>query len=273
MGFGTPENRKKFNGIEQNTDLDLNIYEAFYRNLDPQIGRFLQIDPKIESAEAWSPYSAMLNNPIRYVDPLGDSTIPTTSLANWGNIKLPPSEDLNQFALVRYGIVAPRVDPRPFSEQVKGDLLLAGIFASAFGVGIVADLIAGGTAVSETTNAEAKGENSGSKILGEIGAKAEKETGSYTNTHESGRTYSGKGNQKRAAASARRVSRENNDPHTETDYSPAQNDREAFKQEDRRIEKNGGVENPGNYNKINSPGRKYNLQDAIKEGIKNKIKI
>jgi RHS repeat-associated protein len=76
LNFGEPENKKGFNGIEHTTDLDLNQYDAFYRTLDPQIGRFLQIDPKIESAEAWSPYSAMLDNPIRYADPLGDSTVP-----------------------------------------------------------------------------------------------------------------------------------------------------------------------------------------------------
>jgi len=76
LNFGSPENKKKFNDIEETRELDLNQLDAFYRTLDPQIGRFLQIDPKIESAEAWSPYSAMLNNPIRYSDPLGDSTIP-----------------------------------------------------------------------------------------------------------------------------------------------------------------------------------------------------
>ncbi|OQP38895.1 hypothetical protein A4H97_19520 [Niastella yeongjuensis] len=70
------ENKKQFNGIEHTTDLDINQYDAFYRTLDPQIGRFLQIDPKIESAEAWSPYTAMLNNPILHADPLGDSSVP-----------------------------------------------------------------------------------------------------------------------------------------------------------------------------------------------------
>jgi RHS repeat-associated protein len=68
-----PANKYKFNSIEQNNDFDLNMYDAFFRNLDPQIGRFWQIDPKLESAESWSPYAAMLNNPIRYSDPLGDS--------------------------------------------------------------------------------------------------------------------------------------------------------------------------------------------------------
>ncbi len=69
-------NRNKFNGIEETKDLGLNQYDAFYRTLDPQIGRFLQVDPKIESADGVTPYSAMLNNPVRNADPLGDSTIP-----------------------------------------------------------------------------------------------------------------------------------------------------------------------------------------------------
>jgi RHS repeat-associated protein len=69
------ENRKKFNGIEYTSEFDLIFYETFYRTLDPQTGRFFQIDPKVESAEAWSPFSAMLNNPILNADPLGDSSI------------------------------------------------------------------------------------------------------------------------------------------------------------------------------------------------------
>ena len=91
FNFAGAENNKKFNSIEHNKDFDLNMYEAFYRNLDPQIGRFWQIDPKLESAEAWSSYVAMLNNPIRYPDPLGDSTIkpkwhpPMSSIQTNGN--------------------------------------------------------------------------------------------------------------------------------------------------------------------------------------------
>ena len=56
---GGLENKKKYNGIEFDTDLDLNLYEAFYRDLDPQTGRFLQIDPKTEGQETESPYSSM----------------------------------------------------------------------------------------------------------------------------------------------------------------------------------------------------------------------
>jgi RHS repeat-associated protein len=150
LAFGGAENKKKFNGIEQNTDFDLNIYDAFYRNLDPQIGRFLQIDPKIESAEAWSPYSAMLCNPIRYIDPLGDSTIPI--------------DKVNPWALAKLGVVVPKDDGKSLWEGVKSDLKLAGIFASAFGAGFIADAIILGNVVSEAPSSVTASENLGTGI-------------------------------------------------------------------------------------------------------------
>ncbi|WP_142686752.1 DUF6443 domain-containing protein [Chitinophaga polysaccharea] len=71
-GANYPENRKKYNGIEYTSELDLDIYDAQLRNLDPQIGRWNQIDPKIENMEMWSPYVSNYDNPIRYNDFLGD---------------------------------------------------------------------------------------------------------------------------------------------------------------------------------------------------------
>ncbi|MGO4291516.1 DUF6443 domain-containing protein [Chitinophaga sp. RAB17] len=71
-GANYAENRKKYNGIEYTNELDLDIYDAQLRNLDPQIGRWNQIDPKIENMEAWSPYASNYDNPIRYNDFLGD---------------------------------------------------------------------------------------------------------------------------------------------------------------------------------------------------------
>ncbi len=69
---GGIEIKKKYNGIEFENDLDLNTYDAYYRELDPQTGRWWQIDPKIESMEAWSSYASNYDNPITYSDPLGD---------------------------------------------------------------------------------------------------------------------------------------------------------------------------------------------------------
>ena len=94
------------------------------------------------------------------------------------------------------------------------------------------------------------------------GEKYRTEVGSYTNTHESGRTYSGKGTRQRSQISGAREARVNNDPHIATDFTPAKNNREAFKDESRRIDAHGGPKSTNNYNRIESPGKKYRKQDG-----------
>ena len=70
---GSLANKFKYNGIELNEDLGVEDYDAHFRTLDPQTGRWWQIDPKIEQGqEIFSPYNSMSDNPILRTDPLGD---------------------------------------------------------------------------------------------------------------------------------------------------------------------------------------------------------
>ena len=89
-----------------------------------------------------------------------------------------------------------------------------------------------------------------------------KETGSYTNTHESGATYDGKGSKARSQESGQRVEAETGDKHTATEWKASKNDREAFKDESHRLDAHGGPDSSANHNKIDSPGKKYRQQDG-----------
>lgn len=88
------------------------------------------------------------------------------------------------------------------------------------------------------------------------------ESGSYTNTHESGKKYHGKGKRKRSQKSGRRQARKHKDAHVSTDYTDAESDREGFKDESRRIDDDGGVDSDSNYNDRESPGKKYRKEDG-----------
>jgi RHS repeat-associated protein len=69
--FGRVGNKKKYNGIELGKALDLNVYDAQFRELDPQVGRWWQIDPKTDEMYRWSTYASNFDNPIRFEDHLG----------------------------------------------------------------------------------------------------------------------------------------------------------------------------------------------------------
>jgi RHS repeat-associated protein len=91
-GVGKVENKKKYNGYEESKDFDLNLYETFYRLHDPQLGRFWQLDPKPNDFEGL--YTAMGNNPIKFNDLLGDTTI----FYNTSGAELLKETDGNKYA-------------------------------------------------------------------------------------------------------------------------------------------------------------------------------
>ncbi len=86
-------------------------------------------------------------------------------------------------------------------------------------------------------------------------------TGAYRNDHTQG-PYIGKGDEKRAAESARRIEKETGDPLVSTTTHDAPTDRDSFKLESQMLDDAGGPKSSSNYNKIESPGKKYRQEDG-----------
>ena len=70
---GFIENRRKYQSNEYIKDLGLNWMDFNNRQYDPQLGRFLAVDPLADKSgqEIRSPYAAMGNDPVVMVDPEG----------------------------------------------------------------------------------------------------------------------------------------------------------------------------------------------------------
>ena len=79
------EHPYKYNGKEHNQELGLDWYDYGWRNYNPEIGRWMNVDPLAEIT--MQPYSAFNNNPIFYTDPTGMiAEPPSTHLDDKGNV-------------------------------------------------------------------------------------------------------------------------------------------------------------------------------------------
>ena len=94
-------------------------------------------------------------------------------------------------------------------------------------------------------------------------------TGTYTVDFSDGTRYHGKGPASRMNASAKRelaaihAAGDTSVTVTKKVHTPATSAREAFKEEARRISKDGGIGDPKLRNRINSPGKKYIVADSL----------
>ena len=252
---------------DKELDQETGLYYFGARYYDPRVGLWASTDPAaslyLQGAPAGgvylpvnlATYAYVAHNPLILYDPDGRSWWSKT--LDWVQGGL----DVVSLGLDATGIGA--------SVSWAPDLLNAGISAgrgdwTGAGLSAVAAVPFIGAAAN-TTRLGRTALKHGDEVvdLGKTAAKKRaKQTGSYTNTHASGKTYEGKGTRARSQESGRRVEKETGDPHVATDWTPASNRREAFKQESQRLDAAGGPKSPSNYNKIESPGKKMRIQDG-----------
>ena len=202
------------------------------------------------------------------IDFVGGVAQGIVSSASGGAVGAPSSSDSNASL---YG----QLLGTAIEGGVSTDLALQG--ASTAGLGLVAEgpslgastvlvVAGGGAAALGTKGALAAAKNTGAILnaMSHKSGQSKQETGSYTNIHASGKTYSGKGGRGRSQASGKRVEKQTGDKHTTTDWKPSANDREAYKDESRRIDANGGAASSSTHNQIESPGKKYRKEDGSK---------
>jgi RHS repeat-associated protein len=149
----TKENKYQYNGgVEKNTDFDLGLYETDYRLYDPQIGKFVQVDPKAEfgGQEVLTTYQYGFNNPIRYNDPKGDCP-PGVNCGDWllGAVAAFVDNAMGGITPVR-GIVANYISDKSGASFNRGQDV-GDVASMVVGVLVTGGGVAGGAAFAPVT--------------------------------------------------------------------------------------------------------------------------
>ena len=258
---------RRFTG--QVFDIETGLYYYNARYYDPELGRFIQADTIItdlSNPQSYNRYSYVMNDPLRYNDPSGHGVI-DDALFNTETFK-------SSYQLMT---MHDTFWHKTWEIPVGVIGMAAGAADAGFNIATLGGkgVVEGGAKELIKTGVKELGKEGGEKAGAKVvkataeGADAEakaakKEVGSYTNHHESGKTYDGKGTRERSQISGKRVESETKDPHVATEFTPAKNQREAFKQESQSLDSHGGPKSENNYNKIESPGKNMREQDGEK---------
>jgi RHS repeat-associated protein len=335
--MGYVANRHKYQGNEYKTELGLNWMDFVNRQYDPQIGRFLSVDPLADKEqEEWSPYAAMGNNPAMMMDPLGlkantetphyDYTLePIISMGGKKDYS-PGSKDsdgsydfikeANEAAAERteenrqmevnetYAEAMGMVESASKADASNNDLATQAsintdaaapdvVLPAATGVRItkglgvlrgggllglilqgISEVFVSGSAPEWASMPYKRAGTLTKDDIKEIAAETSvkrrgKATGSYTIRFENGQKYHGKGPIGRMLTSSMEKMAKYGTTVVFLDWTPAPSNREAFKQEYRRMQTDRampsypeGYMNPINYNLMQSPGKKYVQEDG-----------
>jgi RHS repeat-associated protein len=170
--MGKLENRYRYNGNEKqekefSDGSGLEVYDFNARTFDPQIGRFIQIDPWTDEGgqESLSPYHFSYNNPVRYNDP--DGKCPSCIIGGLVG------------ALLEYGsqVVVNRLEGKSWSES------LTDVDGVAIGISAGAGFISSGSSAFAPKGAAGKALQKGVEVTidaGESALQQYNETGSVS---------------------------------------------------------------------------------------------
>ncbi len=197
------------------------------------------MDPLASSYPAYSPYNYVLNNPINAVDPDG----------RWVLRVLKTAYKVSRNAYKTYKKTG-KFNAKSIGKALKKEGLDI--------IDNVSTLVDGNLDFNDAVAVVDLATGFGDELKA-----AKKAVGSYTITFKNGKKYHGKGPKSRARQSGKKRATDNETEVDDIDWKESSNDREAFKDEAKRMRKDGGVDNPNNYNKNNSPGEKYLEEDGV----------
>jgi len=230
-------NRYLYNGKEIQVDLN-NQYDYGARLYDPVIARWGTIDPNAENYENTSSYAYVLNNPMNLGDIDGRDTVHYLRTVYINDTKPEPKTEPIK--------VEPLKQIKPIPRFV---LPPPPAFLMPLATFVFVLLPANYDDHEEADN------------LKRMAAMRSGQVGSYTIKFQNGKKYHGKGPYSRALESAKRLAKLHETNYVAIDWTPAGNDAQAFRDEAKRLEEDGGKNNPNNYNEIDSPGSHKYKQD------------